>query len=1147
MNYLTFFLENLALFLKHPSELWEYLGSFLSYRLLPILLNMSLTGALVILFVLLIRHYLLKKAPKIFSYALWAVVLFRLLCPVSFSSGFSLMSFLDPPALRSEGGTASVVEYIPSDIVHTEYPRVELPLMPVLSDTINETLPYGEEQLGADPLEAPMAGLTLLVWPAGMFALLLYSAVSYFKLRRKLVGAALLRDNIWLADHIGSPFVMGLFRPKIYLPSSLAEWERDYIILHEQHHIRRGDHIVKALSFFALCVHWFNPLVWVAFVLSGKDMEMSCDEAVIRKLGPDIRADYSRSLLSLATGRPIFSGTPLAFGEGDTGSRIKNLAGWKKSKPFVIAVSLILVVAVAIFCGANAAGFSWVKVTIGNGLSYDITLNLEEPIQSWAIYEDIYHEGELLSSTLRVSRSIPDYSGSAERRFTASLKLKENNMVSNIISCSFSGPGDREWQVALPTPKYGPGLTHWDVYDGSGRSIRNTKAPLLGNYYVHFRESLEDDGSIILSTTTFAPDHTKDYGGIVVQYRLVTSTDPEAPEEDPLSSSITPVGGADTPTAQTWLDAYGDPAGAYPEEEHRLSVAAFPGATFHWTPDDKVVARAKSGKQTVLIEGMPIWNVFLRDLNGDEKPEFCATISLGSGIIDERVIVYDYANGKRYELSDRMKHNYALVLDDQLCVVETDFFTGNITQTGMLVLDTDRNGHSALGIGIPLKELPLPEVSLLEQAVDYAIRENANFDPLLGLRAAASHITLAAETVRSGSCRPGEGYQGEQVTVYAQTLAQTYSLENGSLTLERSVQTPAAITLEKTAYGGYTLADYWTPAEGNGYEAEVRRRFPDHIEGEALNGEQYFPALMQHCVREVVDFSSSLDSNSQPPDPFYLDRTVNGLLDVICSSPAHSSNPGDYIGAHPEEYALLEGFGPYTLYYFFNRFLEGGETGLEGHVMWAVCEDIMRGLGEAFILDTVAMTGQDRFDRFHANARELARQYSSAELEQMYPGSFILLEMTGDTGADSEHTEYQPITVEFAPEHFLHTGNYHEFIADDSEYMTRLVFHPGEVLRNISFHSLQYELGTYVVSEELYALPALSPDKPLVTGVVFYGSMTTYGISFTDADGYARHFAVYTSGMDGSLILQEYLCSTPPADSVLACGDSPAVSPGTPA
>ena len=325
------------------------MGNFISYELLPIVFNMSVTASVAILFVLLAR-LLLKRAPKIFSYALWAVVLFRLLCPVSITTGFSLLGLFDAPVTETTIHTTAV-EYIPQDIVHTPAPEVKLPV-PGVNQSVNEALPQGDEQTAADPLKVPVA-LATLVWLAGIGVLAAYSVVSLLRLRRRLVGAVPLRDNVYLADYIDSPFVLGLFRPKIYLPSSLSEQERGYIILHERHHIRRGDHIMKALAFLALCVHWFNPLVWVAFLLSAKDMEMSCDEAVVKKLGEGIRADYSASLLSLATGRRIIAGTPLAFGEGDTKSRIKNLLNWKKPRTWIILTALVVCLAAIVICATN--------------------------------------------------------------------------------------------------------------------------------------------------------------------------------------------------------------------------------------------------------------------------------------------------------------------------------------------------------------------------------------------------------------------------------------------------------------------------------------------------------------------------------------------------------------------------------------------------------------------------------------------------------------------------------------------------------------------------------------------------------------------------------------------------------------------------
>lgn len=264
------------------------MGDFVAYELLPIILNMTITASVVITLVLLAR-LVLRRAPRICSYALWLVVLFRLLCPVSLTADISLMGLLDTPVTEVTAHT-SAAAYVPRDVVHDPEPAVDFPV-PGIGEAVSKALPQGEEQTVADPLEAPMA-LATIAWMTGAAAMVIYGVVSLFRLRRRLVGAMPLETGVYLADHIDTPFVLGLVRPRIYLPSALPEGERNYILLHERHHIRRLDHVVKLLAFLALCIHWFNPLVWLMFVLLGKDMEMSCDEAVMKLLGEDVRADY---------------------------------------------------------------------------------------------------------------------------------------------------------------------------------------------------------------------------------------------------------------------------------------------------------------------------------------------------------------------------------------------------------------------------------------------------------------------------------------------------------------------------------------------------------------------------------------------------------------------------------------------------------------------------------------------------------------------------------------------------------------------------------------------------------------------------------------------------------------------------------------
>ena len=324
------------------------------YTLFPTVINMSITASVSTVVIVVLRK-IFKDMPKIIFYAMWLIVLFRLLCPISIPSDFSVLNALDMPSFTT-GNATNRMEYVPVDIVHTEYPEVDLPV-PLVSDIVNYILPQGDEQLRADPLEAPVAFATD-IWLIGIAVMFIYGDYSFFKLRKRLKEAVKISDNIYLCDHIVSPFVIGIVKPKIYLPSSLAESEQKYIILHEQHHIKRFDHIVKLVAFAALSIHWFNPFVWLAFTLLCKDMEMSCDEAVIAKLGLEIRSDYSRSLLNLSTGKHIFAGMPLAFGEGDTGSRIKNLYNYRKPKAavFVAVAAVCAILGVTLLLNPDNSG-----------------------------------------------------------------------------------------------------------------------------------------------------------------------------------------------------------------------------------------------------------------------------------------------------------------------------------------------------------------------------------------------------------------------------------------------------------------------------------------------------------------------------------------------------------------------------------------------------------------------------------------------------------------------------------------------------------------------------------------------------------------------------------------------------------------------
>ena len=314
-------------------------------KIFILVLNMTLTGTVVILAVFLIRLFL-KKAPGIFSYALWAVVLFRLLCPVSFSLPFSLLG-----VLQSEPARQGRMEYIAEDIGYMEKPEVMLPA-PGISGAVNDLLPLGDRTASVNPMQIYLL-IGAYIWLLGILSMAVYSVISLGRLRRRLKEAVFEKENIYRIRGNGSPFVYGLFRPRIYLPEKITEEEERYILLHERIHIGRGDAVFRLLAYLALSLHWFNPFVWAAFALSGRDMEMSCDEAVMRHMDGDIREEYSRSLLSFAVGGRRIAGAPLAFGESDTKARIRNIMRYKKPAGAGVVAALFLVIMLAVSLGSD--------------------------------------------------------------------------------------------------------------------------------------------------------------------------------------------------------------------------------------------------------------------------------------------------------------------------------------------------------------------------------------------------------------------------------------------------------------------------------------------------------------------------------------------------------------------------------------------------------------------------------------------------------------------------------------------------------------------------------------------------------------------------------------------------------------------------
>ena len=308
-------------------------------------LNMSLTACVMVLAVLMIRALLCRRA-RIFSYLLWAVALFRLLCPVSIPGPGSLLG-----ALQSGTNVQGRMEYVTEELGFQARPEVKLSGLGG-GDGVSVKLPEATPETSVNPVQIGLF-VGSGAWALGIAAMLCYTTVSWIKLRRGLKHTWQERGRVYRFAGEGTPFVSGILRTQIYLPESLTGEEERFVLRHEEIHVRRRDPLWRMLAWAALCIHWFNPLAWLAYGLSEKDMEMSCDEAVIRELGPGVKKAYTTSLLAMAAGRRRLAGAPIAFGEQDTGSRIQNVLRYQKPKKWMTVLLVAVCVALAAWMMVN--------------------------------------------------------------------------------------------------------------------------------------------------------------------------------------------------------------------------------------------------------------------------------------------------------------------------------------------------------------------------------------------------------------------------------------------------------------------------------------------------------------------------------------------------------------------------------------------------------------------------------------------------------------------------------------------------------------------------------------------------------------------------------------------------------------------------
>ena len=296
------------------------------------IINMSISASWLVLAVLILR-LVLKKAPKWVNVLLWGIVAVRLICPFSFESVLSLIPSAETIPLNIGMDTTPTINSGINAINNAVNPIISQSNTPMAGASVN-------------PLQITI-GIYEYIWIFGMIALALYTAISYWRLSRKVDTAVRYKDNIFQSENVNSPFVLGIIKPRIYLPFNMNGQNLEHVVAHEQAHIRRKDHLWKPLGFLLLTIHWFNPLMWLAYVLLCRDIELACDEKVIKKLGNEQRADYTQALVACSVNRRMIAACPLAFGEVGVKERVKSVMNYKKPAFWIVVLAVMSCVVVA--------------------------------------------------------------------------------------------------------------------------------------------------------------------------------------------------------------------------------------------------------------------------------------------------------------------------------------------------------------------------------------------------------------------------------------------------------------------------------------------------------------------------------------------------------------------------------------------------------------------------------------------------------------------------------------------------------------------------------------------------------------------------------------------------------------------------------
>ena len=744
--------------------------------------NMSISAGWVILAVMLFR-VLFRKGPKWVRCILWGIVGVRLICPVSLESVLSLI----PSA-----------ETFPAEILLAREPQIDSGVK-VVNQIVNPVL---SGSLAPNPGDSvnPLQVLSVVgtyIWVAGAICLALYAVVSYVRLKYKVTAAMPVEGNIYVCDYVESPFILGALRPRIYLPSALEKERIPYVISHERAHLKRGDQLWKPLGYLLLVIYWFHPLVWVAYVLLCRDIELACDERVIRVLGEYEKKAYSQALLECSIPRRQIALCPLAFGEVGVKERVKTVLHYKKPGFWLLLVAVLVCVLMAVCFLTNPK---------------ERLLHAPEPLgHTYRIEETAYIYGRELISSVMYPGDFARYS------FTSDYLVYVKDCISGEIG--------EDWQSV-----------------GAAKEVKLTK----DNFDAYFKEwqgmkglPYDFDPAEYRKENASAYQVLRGYDGL--SYYLLQQKNGDVylvlwyyDSEDAEASYV------------RWMFRVD-------RTDYVTAYLKYPGVTsffeFSWYPEQKTdylyeevqtIEAPEGGILEFMVDGSPKELLVEEEFYDLENK----LIKTGNYTLVENTDGVYALEIRRPTEEEAAYAMYYVTYRGGKYVCKLDFF-----------VHPQGDKASAESDG---PETEVVETDSLEVAIHDAILDRMGEKAVEGVfLPCESHVILGTEELCAVPKADGSG-GGEYLIVYAMVLTQRFVFTGpeGAIAEDGGSHIPTALTF-KVEGNQYFLEEYWVPRDGSYYVQDIRDKFPNAIEGDVLDTQKYICGQMQECYQKAIAFAGT--------------------------------------------------------------------------------------------------------------------------------------------------------------------------------------------------------------------------------------------------------------------------------------------------